>query len=65
MREFKIGNIYTLNEDIKELWYTEPGADTTPIAAGAKCKLLRIDGEYVSLEFETGQKVRTSTHMID
>lgn len=65
MKTLKVGNIYTLNEDIKELWYTEPGANTTPIKAGAKCKLLRIDGEYISLGFETGQKVRTLTRMID
>lgn len=65
MREIKIGNIYTLNEDIKELWSLKDGADTSPIKAGAKCKVLENDGEYITLEFETGQKVRTSTCMID
>ena len=53
MREIKIGNEYTLNEDIKELWTLKEGADTTPIKGGAKCKVLEIDGE------------RTETHMID
>lgn len=65
MREIKIGNKYTLNEDIKELWTLKEGADTTPIKAGAKCKVLELNGEYVTLEFETGQKVRTEMHMID
>lgn len=65
MKEIKIGNIYTLNEDIKELWSLKESADTTPIKAGAKCKVIELNGEYVTLEFETKQKVRTETHMID
>lgn len=64
MREIKIGNEYTLNEDIKELWALKEGADTTLIKAGSKCKVIELDGEYVTLKFESGQKVRTETHMI-
>jgi len=65
MREIKIGTEYILNEDIKELWALKDGADTTPIKAGSKCKVIEINGEYVTLEFESGQKVRTESHMID
>ena len=65
MRDIKIGGEYTLNEDMKELFYLREGADTTPIKAGAKCKVIELNGEYVTLKFETGQKVRTDTHMID
>ena len=64
MREIKIGNKYTLNEDINKLWSLKEGANTSPIKAGAKCKVIELDGGYVTLEFETGQKVRTETHMI-
>lgn len=65
MREIKVGNYYTLNEDIKNLWTLKEGTDTTPIKAGTKCKVIELNGEYVTLEFETGQRVRTETHMID
>lgn len=65
MIEIKVGNYYTLNEDIKNLWALKEGADTTPIKAGTKCKVVELNGEYVTLEFETGQRVRTETHMID
>lgn len=64
MREIKVGNYYILNEDIKNLWTLKESVDTTPIKAGAKCKVIELNGEYVTLEFETGQKVRTETHMI-
>ena len=65
MIEIKVGNYYTLNEDIKSLWTLKEGADTTPIKGGAKCKVVELNDEYVTLEFETGQRVRTETHMID
>ena len=84
MIEIKVGNYYTLNEDIKNLWTLKEGADTTPIKAGTKCKVVELNGEYktdlyvkdtkktynledadVTLKFETGQRVRTETHMID
>ena len=65
MIEIKVGNYYTLNEDIKNLWTLKEGADTTPIKAGTKCNVVELNGEYVTLEFETGQRVRTETHMID
>lgn len=65
MREIKVGNYYILNEDIKTLWALKESVDTTPIKAGAKCKVIELNGEYVTLEFETGQRVRTETHMID
>lgn len=65
MIEIKVGNYYTLNEDIKNLWTLKEGADTTQIKAGTKCKVVELNGEYVTLEFETGQRVRTETHMID
>ena len=65
MIEIKVGNYYTLNEDIKNLWTLKEGADTTPIKAGTKCTVVELNGEYVTLEFETGQRVRTETHMID
>ena len=64
MREIKIGNEYILNEDIKELWSLKDGADTTPIKAGSKCKVIEINDEYVTLQFESGQKVRTESSMI-
>lgn len=65
MREIKVGNYYILNEDIKNLWILKENANTTPIKAGTKCKVIELNGEYVTLEFETGQRVRTETHMID
>lgn len=65
MREIKVENYYILNEDIKNLWALKENADITPIKAGTKCKVIELNGEYVTLEFETGQKVRTETHMID
>ena len=65
MKELKIGNEYRLNEDIKELIKLDDNADATPISAGTKCKLIELDGEFVTLEFDNGQKVRTESHMID
>lgn len=65
MREIKVGNYYILNEDIKNLWTLKENANTTPIKASTKCKVIELNGEYVTLEFETGQRVRTETHMID
>ena len=53
MLEIKVGNYYTLNEDIKNLWTLKEGADTTPIKAGTKCNVVELNGEYVTLEFET------------
>lgn len=65
MRDIKIGQYYTLNEDLKDLITLKDGADTTPIKAGAKCKVIEMNGDYVTLEFESGRKVRTESHMID
>lgn len=64
MTKIKLGNEYILNEDIKELWTLKDDVDTTQIKAGSKCKVIELDGEYVTLEFENGQKVRTEVHMI-
>lgn len=50
---------------LKKLWTLKENADTTPIKAGTKCKVIELNGEYVTLEFEIGQRVRTETHMID
>lgn len=65
MREIKLGHYYTLNEDLKDLITLKEGADTTPIKAGSRGKVIEINGEYITLEFKTGQKVRTESHMID
>ena len=61
----KIGNECVWNEDIISLWALKPGADVSRIKAGTKGEIIELDGEFVTVKFSTGQKVRTETHMIN
>lgn len=61
----KIGNKCVLNEDIISLISLKPNADVTCLKAGTKGEIIELDGEFVTVKFATGQKVRTETHMIN
>lgn len=62
--KIEIGKTYRLNEDMKRFIKLKDNASIEPIKYGTECKVIEIDGEYITLEFANGRKVRTLDHMI-
>lgn len=64
-RKIEVGGYYILNEDLKDFIMLKDCVVSEKIDAGTKCKVVEHDGEYVTLLFPSGIKVRTESHMID
>lgn len=67
MTKLIVGKEYILNEDIKDFIYLTQESEKNklePIKAGTMCKLVRVDGDYITIEVN-GRRINTESHMLD
>lgn len=67
MNRLEIGKEYVLNEDMKDFIYLTEESEKNKIdmiPAGTVCKLVRVDGEHITIDVN-GRKINTMSHMLD
>lgn len=67
MNRLEVGKEYRLNEDMKSFIYLTEESERNKIdmiPAGTMCKLVRVDGENITIDVN-GRKINTLSHMLD